>query len=81
MKWTTIDRWSVHSGLVEAFALNIKKELEKFPDDVQNDVVIMFSAHSLPMTVSFSNFLFAKITKKHQKQKRWSIEVILILLR
>ena len=55
MKWTTIDRWATHPGLVEAFAQNIKKELEKFPADVRDDVVIMFSAHSLPMTVNFKN--------------------------
>ena len=29
----------------------IKKELEKFPAEVRQDVVILFSAHSLPMTV------------------------------
>ncbi|RNA39910.1 mitochondrial [Brachionus plicatilis] len=51
MKWTTIDRWATHPGLVDAFAQNIRKELEKFPEDVRDDVVIMFSAHSLPMTV------------------------------
>ncbi|CAF0851567.1 unnamed protein product [Brachionus calyciflorus] len=51
MKWTTIDRWATHPGLIEAFAQNIKKELEKFPEGVRDDVVIMFSAHSLPMTV------------------------------
>jgi ferrochelatase len=51
MKWTTIDRWTTHPGLIEAFAQNIEKELLKFPDEVRDDVVIMFSAHSLPMTV------------------------------
>lgn len=39
--------------LKKAFAENIKKELEKFPAEVRDDVVIMFSAHSLPMTVFF----------------------------
>ena len=28
-------------------------ELEKFPAEVQNDVVILFSAHSLPMKVCY----------------------------
>lgn len=51
MKWTTIDRWSSHPGLIEAFAQNIEKELLNFPEEVRDDVVIMFSAHSLPMTV------------------------------
>ena len=51
MKWSTVDRWNTHPGLIEAFAQNIEKELLKFPEDVRDDVVIMFSAHSLPMTV------------------------------
>jgi len=51
MKWTTIDRWPTHPGLVEAFTTNIQKELEKFPAEHRSDVVILFSAHSLPMTV------------------------------
>lgn len=51
MKWSVIDRWPVHSGLTQAFANNIKAELEKFPEDVKDDVVIIFSAHSLPLKV------------------------------
>ena len=38
-------------GFGKAFAGNIQKELAKFPAEVRDDVVIMFSAHSLPMTV------------------------------
>ena len=30
----------------------VKDELNKFPDTVRDDVVILFSAHSLPMKVS-----------------------------
>ena len=37
---------------LKTFADNIKVELEQFPEDVRNDVVILFSAHSLPMSVS-----------------------------
>lgn len=51
MKWSTVDRWPTHPGFIEAFTTNIRKELEKFPADVRNDVVILFTAHSLPMTV------------------------------
>ncbi len=36
---------------MKAFADNIKKELAKFPQDVQKNVQILFSAHSLPMSV------------------------------
>ncbi|XP_028397660.1 ferrochelatase, mitochondrial-like [Dendronephthya gigantea] len=51
VKWSVIDRWPTHPGLVEAFAENIKIELEKFPEAVRDEVVILFSAHSLPMKV------------------------------
>ena len=101
MKWSTIDRWPVHSGLVkvrgeetywefdgkvvvvggggggggaegrelletssisiypvcicmpspQAFAETIEKELQQFPVESRSDVVILFSAHSLPMKV------------------------------
>lgn len=50
-KWSTIDRWPTHPGFIEAFTSNIQKELSKFPKEVKDDIVILFSAHSLPMTV------------------------------
>jgi ferrochelatase len=46
-----IDRWPVHPGLVDAIALNIEDQLATFPEDVRDDVVLLFSAHSLPMSV------------------------------
>ncbi|CAF3699449.1 unnamed protein product [Rotaria sp. Silwood1] len=52
LKWSVIDRWQTHSGFIQAFVENIRNELNKFPDNVRNDVVILFSAHSLPMSVS-----------------------------
>lgn len=51
MSWSVIDRWPVHRGLVQAFAETIKAELGKVPNDVRDDVVLLFSAHSLPMKV------------------------------
>lgn len=49
--WSTIDRWPTHPGLVTAFAETIRDELAKFPEEDRDDVVILFSAHSLPMKV------------------------------
>ena len=37
--------------MVQAFSDNINKELKEFSPNVQDDVVILFSAHSLPMRV------------------------------
>ncbi|KAF3055859.1 Ferrochelatase, mitochondrial [Daldinia childiae] len=51
IQWSVIDRWPVHPGLVEAFASNIEKTLAEYPEDRRSRVVLLFSAHSLPMTV------------------------------
>ncbi|CAL8384567.1 ferrochelatase, mitochondrial [Gadus morhua] len=51
MRWSVIDRWPTHPLLVECFADHIRNELLKFPEDKRNEVVILFSAHSLPMAV------------------------------
>lgn len=49
IRWSVIDRWPTHPGLVEAFAERITAELEKFPPAERDRVVILFSAHSLPL--------------------------------
>lgn len=37
---------------VQCFAEHVQNELLKFPEEKRDDVVILFSAHSLPMAVS-----------------------------
>ncbi|KAL1460974.1 hypothetical protein WDU94_012908 [Cyamophila willieti] len=49
ISWSLIDRWSTHPLLIKAFASRITDELKQFPADVQKDVIILFSAHSLPL--------------------------------
>jgi protoporphyrin/coproporphyrin ferrochelatase len=39
------------SWLSQAVAQNIERALQKFPEDRRKDTVLLFSAHSLPMTV------------------------------
>ncbi|KAF4553411.1 Ferrochelatase-like protein [Elsinoe fawcettii] len=51
ISWSVIDRWPTHPGLVEAFAQNIKAKLESYPPERRDKVVILYSAHSLPMSV------------------------------
>ncbi|XP_058271277.1 ferrochelatase, mitochondrial isoform X2 [Hemibagrus wyckioides] len=51
MRWSVIDRWPTHPLLIECFAQHVCNELEKFPPEKRDDVVILFSAHSLPMSV------------------------------
>ena len=51
IQWSAIDRWATHPGLVNAFAENIVAALERFPESLRGDVVLLFSAHSLPMDI------------------------------
>ena len=51
VQWSVIDRWPTHPGLVEAFARNIEEQLQYYPEEKRNGVVLLFSAHSLPMSV------------------------------
>jgi len=50
-EWSVIDRWPTHPGLVESFAASIQQGLEMFEEAERDDVVLLFSAHSLPMAV------------------------------
>lgn len=43
IKWSVIDRWSTHPLLIKTFADRIKDELNKFPEEKRNKVVILFS--------------------------------------
>lgn len=50
MKWSVIDRWPLHSGLIRSFTKKIKQGLEKhWSEEKRKDVTLLFSAHSLPM--------------------------------
>lgn len=49
--WSVIDRWPVHEGLVEAIAQNIEAQLVTYPEERRDGVILLFSAHSLPMSV------------------------------
>ncbi|EIN11829.1 ferrochelatase [Punctularia strigosozonata HHB-11173 SS5] len=51
IEWSVIDRWGTHPGFVDAVALNIQAALSKFPEESRSSVVLLFSAHSLPMSV------------------------------
>ncbi|KAL6262755.1 hypothetical protein P5V15_005546 [Pogonomyrmex californicus] len=51
MKWSIIDRWATHPLLVKTFVERIKEELAQFPSEKRDDVIILFSAHSLPLKV------------------------------
>lgn len=49
--WSVIDRWPTHPLLVKTFAENIRRELATFPPEIRSEVVLLFSAHSVPQYV------------------------------
>lgn len=62
IEWSVIDRWATHPGLVQAVTENVRAALSKFQANLAepgakwegNEMdrpVILFSAHSLPMSV------------------------------
>ncbi|GAO52031.1 hypothetical protein G7K_6119-t1 [Saitoella complicata NRRL Y-17804] len=51
IEWSVLDRWPTDTGLVKTFAQHIRDSLATYPEADRKDVVILFSAHSLPMSV------------------------------
>ncbi len=49
--WSVIDRWPTQSTFVEAMTETVRQGLAEFSDEERDDVLIVFSAHSLPMSV------------------------------
>ncbi|XP_037945756.1 ferrochelatase, mitochondrial-like [Teleopsis dalmanni] len=49
IKWSVIDRWATHPLLIKTFADRIREELSKFVETKRDNVVILFTAHSLPL--------------------------------
>ena len=50
-EWSVIDRWGTHPGFVTAVAETIEEGLRTFPPAERKDVLLLFSAHSLPLAV------------------------------
>ncbi|BHF73336.1 hypothetical protein SprV_0401641700 [Sparganum proliferum] len=52
--WSFLDRWPTASHAVKFFAESIRNELSRMPDSKdQQDAVVLFSAHSVPMSVVY----------------------------
>ncbi|CAG5074336.1 Similar to FeCh: Ferrochelatase [Cotesia congregata] len=49
MKLSIIDRWPTHPLLARTFAEKITEQLNQFDEKVKKDVLILFSAHSIPL--------------------------------
>ena len=49
--WSLLDRWGTHPGFVRAVAGAVAEGLDGYAPDERDNVLIMFSAHSLPLSV------------------------------
>jgi ferrochelatase len=49
--WSLIDRWHTHPAFIAAMADSVRAGLEQFAPEERDDVVLLFSAHSLPLSV------------------------------
>ena len=49
--WSVIDRWPVQPTFIEAMTDTVRRGLEQFDEADRDDVVLLFSAHSLPLSV------------------------------
>ncbi|XP_063372104.1 ferrochelatase, mitochondrial [Cydia amplana] len=49
IEFSMIERWATHPLLAEVFAERIREKLAKFKETVRDDVLILFTAHSLPL--------------------------------
>lgn len=77
---SVIDRWATHPLLIKAIGSRISDELKKFTEIDRNDVVILFSAHSLPLKVQlyFISITFYLLSLKYM-YKTMMLNHILVL--
>jgi ferrochelatase len=50
-EWSIIDRWPVHAGFIDAMTETVREGLSEFEPRDQTKVILLFSAHSLPLEV------------------------------
>jgi protoporphyrin/coproporphyrin ferrochelatase len=50
-QWSIIDRWPVHPGFIEAMTETVREGLNRFAPSLRDKVLLLFSAHSLPLDV------------------------------
>jgi protoporphyrin/coproporphyrin ferrochelatase len=50
-EWSIIDRWPTHPGFIAVMADTVRDGLLHYPPSVRDNVLLLFSAHSLPTSV------------------------------
>jgi protoporphyrin/coproporphyrin ferrochelatase len=49
--WSLLDRWPVHPSFIDAMTETVREGLDRFPPADRENVLVLFSAHSLPLDV------------------------------
>jgi ferrochelatase len=50
-RWSVVDRWPTHPGFIRAMVKKVGEGLAQFPETDREDVLLLFSAHSLPLSI------------------------------
>ena len=50
-QWSVLDRWPTHAGFIDAMTETVRRGLAEFAPEDRDDVLLVFSAHSLPLDV------------------------------
>jgi ferrochelatase len=50
-QWSVIDRWPTHPGFIRAMTRTVEAGLSQFTGEEREDVLLLFSAHSLPLSI------------------------------
>jgi protoporphyrin/coproporphyrin ferrochelatase len=50
-QWSIVDRWPIHPGFIDAMTETVQDGLAGFAPSDRDSVVLLFSAHSLPLDV------------------------------
>mmetsp|Transcript_26163 Transcript_26163/g.51177 ORF Transcript_26163/g.51177 Transcript_26163/m.51177 type:complete len:384 (-) Transcript_26163:236-1387(-) len=51
IKWSLIDRWPLHPKFIDSVVGRMAEKMKEFDESSQGKVVVVFSAHSVPMKV------------------------------
>ena len=75
-KLSFIDRWSMNSGLVNTFKQLVEAEIDKFPPKKRNNVLLLFTAHSLPLKVNMYIYLYVFVFDLFARLTLGSIHIL-----
>jgi ferrochelatase len=73
-KWSAIDRWHLHPGFIDSVTDRIEEKMLEFDEKDRENVVLLFSAHSVPMKVveKGDHYVPEVAATVHAVMERWA---------